>query len=618
MATVKIKYNASAKDTLRYVFRHGMDGDPVDSHGCGQTESLVVHDFEAVRNAFHSHKGNEVAHIMQNWGPEESAKLTLQEVNQMGVDLVSRSFPGHQFVVVTHSDRPHLHNHIVVNSVNMENGKRIHNKIKHWKDLTQVNDEICRSRGLSIPDGERRERALRMSDGVRGMLKHNRFSYIFDMAQKADFARAYATSYVEYVGILAEMKVGVRVEEKNISYYYGGTSVAIRGKQLGKRYDKAGLEGAFKANDAKFQRAPGLREQIRGTIDTLRSAPGAIDLAAQQLMRDNPGAIEINVKKDYSAYPRVPRRESKTLHVGEHDLAGSIIPIDEIKRARRSNIITYCKMKGIGLAQNEKGEWTLKGKDYVIIKDYEWINRKNRTTGSLIELVASHKNMTFLQAVADITCNPKLLLVEQHFGEQKRRFSPFYMPKRDHASRTEALTKIVDLLGSMRLGHHHAEHLLRSQQVQVSKGGVIRFFGKDSGEGALEFVQDDLGRWSRREHGRFSTPFAAVSGKGRSATVYTDPFSYLGREGANAMSGRHGKHPVLALLTPDIAAVGKFLAENPHVDHINVVTPTPKHPSPVELDFFNNLKTHYLRLGIELDLVGPEHAGRGRGPEISF
>ncbi len=59
----------------------------------------------------------------------------------------------------------------------------------------------------------------------------------------------------------------------------------------------------------------------------------------------------------------------------------------------------------------------LKGREYILIKeDNRWENIKQRngrkigTTGSLIEFVANHKNLSVLQALSRITGNNRLLL----------------------------------------------------------------------------------------------------------------------------------------------------------------------------------------------------------------
>ena len=175
MATVKVRFNKDAASTLAYVFHHSQPGDPVDADNCTPTEGTLADQFKAVRDVHGVEDGNQVAHIVQSWSPEESQNFEPEVFNAMGLELARATFPGFQAVVVTHTDRAHIHNHIVVNTVNLETGERIKNKFHHLHDLRANNDRICLARGLSIPDKDARLREARTPDKVQRMVRFGRF-----------------------------------------------------------------------------------------------------------------------------------------------------------------------------------------------------------------------------------------------------------------------------------------------------------------------------------------------------------------------------------------------------------------------------------------------------------
>jgi len=162
MAIVKIKWNKSASDTLGYVLGEREAGDPVDSRDCSPEKEAAVNEFEAVRSLATTQTRNEAIHVIQSWSPDESKRLSRDDVNAMGMKLAGDYFKGHQFLVVTHSHGEHLHNHIVVNPVNLETGRRIANKKAHLYNLRRANDAICAEKGLSVlpPDAIGRARGL--------------------------------------------------------------------------------------------------------------------------------------------------------------------------------------------------------------------------------------------------------------------------------------------------------------------------------------------------------------------------------------------------------------------------------------------------------------------------
>src|SRR5699024_12624038 len=60
-------------------------------------------------------------HVIQSLKPDE---LTPEKANQVGLELAKKLAPNHEVAVYTHDDTNHVHNHIVINSVNFETGKK--------------------------------------------------------------------------------------------------------------------------------------------------------------------------------------------------------------------------------------------------------------------------------------------------------------------------------------------------------------------------------------------------------------------------------------------------------------------------------------------------------------
>lgn len=87
--------------------------------------------------------------IIQSFKPDE---VTSEQCNQLGLELAEKIAPNHQVAVYTHNDTDHIHNHIVINAINLETGKKFNNNKQALRDVRNVNDEVCREHGLSVPD----------------------------------------------------------------------------------------------------------------------------------------------------------------------------------------------------------------------------------------------------------------------------------------------------------------------------------------------------------------------------------------------------------------------------------------------------------------------------------
>jgi hypothetical protein len=87
-------------------------------------------------------------HIRQAFRPGE---VTPQEANAIGYELAMRFTKGqHAFIVATHIDRAHLHNHVVFNSTRLDCTQKFKNPYNSSFILQRISDILCLEHGLSI------------------------------------------------------------------------------------------------------------------------------------------------------------------------------------------------------------------------------------------------------------------------------------------------------------------------------------------------------------------------------------------------------------------------------------------------------------------------------------
>ena len=96
-------------------------------------------------------------HIIQSFKPDE---ITPEEVLVVSEELCDRFLKGnYQYVLAVHSDRDHLHTHIVFNNTNVYNGLSFTyeenqggKRERAWVKLRAISDDICREHNLSVID----------------------------------------------------------------------------------------------------------------------------------------------------------------------------------------------------------------------------------------------------------------------------------------------------------------------------------------------------------------------------------------------------------------------------------------------------------------------------------
>jgi hypothetical protein len=86
--------------------------------------------------------------IRQSFRPGE---ITPEEANRIGYELGMRFTKGrHAFIVATHTDRAHIHNHIIFNSTSLDCTRKFKNFFLSSFALQRISDRLCLEHGLSI------------------------------------------------------------------------------------------------------------------------------------------------------------------------------------------------------------------------------------------------------------------------------------------------------------------------------------------------------------------------------------------------------------------------------------------------------------------------------------
>ena len=224
--------------------------------------------------------GQQFFHFVQSFSPDE--KVTPQEVNAIGVELAQREFPGYEAVVATHIDTDHIHNHIVVNSVSFETGKKLHQNTADLMKHRQTNDAICIAHGLSVLPEKKQKKSQGMSSReYRSAVKGE--SWKLQLMAVIDECMRYAQSKDEFISLMKSEGYDVKWTETRKSITYTcPNGMKCRDDRLHEpKYTKEMMEAEF------HNRA----EIIHGGIETTEPSDHGMDSVARGLGRtDSPSA----------------------------------------------------------------------------------------------------------------------------------------------------------------------------------------------------------------------------------------------------------------------------------------------------------------------------------------
>jgi hypothetical protein len=127
-------------------------GEYVSSYACDPKtveEEFMLSKREYERITGRHPKGDIIAYqIRQSFKPGE---ITPEEANKVGYETAMRFTKGnHAFIVATHIDKEHIHNHIIYNSTNLSCDRKFWDFFFVGLALQRVSDLVCLEHGLSV------------------------------------------------------------------------------------------------------------------------------------------------------------------------------------------------------------------------------------------------------------------------------------------------------------------------------------------------------------------------------------------------------------------------------------------------------------------------------------
>ena len=141
-------------------------GELVSSYACDPKtveEEFAVSKREYLQKTGRQYAGDIIAYqIRQSFKPGE---VTPEEANRIGYATAMRWTKGrHAFIVATHVDKAHVHNHIIYNSTDLDCDRKFKNFFFSGIALQKVSDLVCLENGLSVikpqKPGERQRRTV--------------------------------------------------------------------------------------------------------------------------------------------------------------------------------------------------------------------------------------------------------------------------------------------------------------------------------------------------------------------------------------------------------------------------------------------------------------------------
>lgn len=218
-------------------------------------------------------------HVIQSFDP--SQKVSPEEAHRIGVDMAERITRGsHEYVIATHVDKDHVHNHIIFNAVNMDTGRKYRVKKDTIGRFRDMNDDLCRAAGIKTLEPMRKHAAGYSLGELYAVLRGE--SYKVRIRTEIDKATARAHSWDEFVGELRLAGIEVRQHRGETTYRDESANRSVRDWRLGEPYTEPSIMarlGRAEVSRLDFDESLVIRRTEEAVIVRVPGTGGGLHLA---------------------------------------------------------------------------------------------------------------------------------------------------------------------------------------------------------------------------------------------------------------------------------------------------------------------------------------------------
>ena len=343
------------------------DGTLISSYEC--TPESADHEFVLARNEYMSLVGkqnpNEVIayQLRQSFKPGE---VTAEEANQIGYELASRLLGGdHAFLVATHTDKKHIHNHIVFCATSLDCTHKFRNRWNSSRLVAEISDELCREHYLSVIENPQNKTVSydKWQGDQKELTQRDSLRMIVDAALRLQPDGFDALmQLMEEAGCLIKQGAHISIRPPEGKRY-------IRLDSLGAEYSEASLRQSLDGKHIHIPKVPRrdyTPSQVKRLIDIeakLRTGKGKgymvwaernnIDAKAQSIiyLKEH----KISSLDELEAQIMVLRSERNTLHASIREKQNRMKEINQQRQAIRD----YRRTKAVYTQYKDSG-WSVK------------------------------------------------------------------------------------------------------------------------------------------------------------------------------------------------------------------------------------------------------------------
>lgn len=263
MATIKLARSTSCSRCINYA-----EPRATVKSGFNCDVNYAKTQMKAIRMIYGKDDKVQAHTLIQSFKPGE---VTPEQANALGYQLAEKVADGHQVAIYTHTDKDHIHNHLVINSVNMDTGLKFqaHGQ-KAIQEVKDANDQICLEHGLTIPEEPAK---VRYTTAEKSLLEKGKNSWKDEIREVVDQAKGRTSDFKDFTALLNENGIDVKLRGKTITYTHLNANKKVRASKLGSDYEKETIFNGFERHIEPTKD----RDSATGQSESNEPRPAAVD-----------------------------------------------------------------------------------------------------------------------------------------------------------------------------------------------------------------------------------------------------------------------------------------------------------------------------------------------------
>lgn len=200
---------------------------------------------------FHKTRGTVLArHLIQSFFPGE---VTTEKAHEIGQELCDKILgQEYEYVLTTHVDRGHIHNHIIFNNVSLTTGKCYQSNKKSYHKIRLESDKLCEKNKLIVIDEYYSKFKKKFKTKGKSYKEYQESKQGNSWKSKLQFdidrAIAKSNSWEEFLKLMTEYSYEIKYG-KHIAFKYKDKERFTRARTIGEDYTEERLKERIAAKE---------------------------------------------------------------------------------------------------------------------------------------------------------------------------------------------------------------------------------------------------------------------------------------------------------------------------------------------------------------------------------